>query len=511
MTLISTKQGKLFKDGELIKSASFQLFQPSGKFETGDLSIEASPKNIYSVSESLLELFIRPKGMILKDWKWGYPTLDVVGKFKDGTYPPKRSDTNLTRGWCYLIAGSLHRFFYRKYDLYKVDCPLTPTGINPKTKEPYKKDYHWWLESKCRKYVIDLTEEQYLNVGIENVRDGGVKRSPLGGASYGLKTRNMAFIVATHRYPDAVDFPSIQTTGYVKKYSEISDALTANELLDAVDENKNARIIKIKFHTSHHLTPTGTGGVNRLHHLEKELHEYWKNRYIEFDANESLDKPLRLIEKESDKLFKKVDYFVIESLLIRTNQTSKNKIDADFQKTIDAQDSAEEKIVFNQHIRIRNPEIFRMSNDDKRTASLVMEIDELSDEFMAITEKINNTLKSFDQVQLERFHKNMHTPCHQIRTRWNKTNQQIYGHLNFSTTDSPPPWEGKGYIDPDTGESVGDVEAWEKDGIDPSKLLKKHYAKRDGLDNEEDSSKPFERLNDEESDEDFAKRIFSNL
>ena len=75
--------------------------------------------------------------------------------------------------------------------------------------------------------------------------------------------------------------------------------------------------------------------------------------------------------------------------------------------------------------------------------------------------------------------------------------------MNFSTTDSPPPWEGKGYIDPDTGESVGDVEAWEKDGIDPSKLLKKHYAKRDGLDNEEDPSKPFERLNDEESDEEY--------
>ena len=215
--LITTRDGKLVQSGEFIKS---ELFQPLQKFEGGNLSTEAATKNIHAVCESLLALFVRPKGMQLKhhpDWNWNYFKLDVVKKYTNGKYPPNRSDENLTRGWCYLVSGAFHRFFFHRYDLYKVQCPLTPEGE--------KQDYHWWLESKCRKYVIDLTEEQYLNVGIENVRDGGVKKSPLGGASYGLKTRNMAFIVATHRYPDAVDFPSIQTTGYVKKYSEISDHL----------------------------------------------------------------------------------------------------------------------------------------------------------------------------------------------------------------------------------------------------------------------------------------------
>ena len=80
MIIISTKQGKLFQDGEFIKS---ELFQPANKFQVGDLSIEASPQNIHQVSESLLALFIRPQGMQLKnDRKWDYLKMDVVGNGK---------------------------------------------------------------------------------------------------------------------------------------------------------------------------------------------------------------------------------------------------------------------------------------------------------------------------------------------------------------------------------------------------------------------------------------------
>ena len=115
---ITTRDGKLVQSGEFIKS---ELFQPLQKFEGGNLSIEATTKNIHAVCESLLALFMRPKGMGLKkhpDWEWKYKQLDVVRKYTNGTYPPERSDDNLTRGLCYLLSGAFHRFFFHHFDLY---------------------------------------------------------------------------------------------------------------------------------------------------------------------------------------------------------------------------------------------------------------------------------------------------------------------------------------------------------------------------------------------------------
>ena len=193
---ITSKNGKLVVNSEFVKP---DLFQPTKPYEEGDLSTEYLHENILAVCESILELFIRPQGVKLdQDKKWrGYITMDVVKKFSDGTRPPKRSKSNLTRGWCYLASGVLHRLFFRDVDLYAVKCPLAIKG---------DKDKHWWIESKFaqNKYVIDLTEEQYLIAGIKNVRDGGKKCGGMGH-SYGMKTRNMAFLVASHRYPNVVD------------------------------------------------------------------------------------------------------------------------------------------------------------------------------------------------------------------------------------------------------------------------------------------------------------------
>ena len=388
MILISTKQGKLFQDGESIKS---ELFQPSKKFEIGDLSIEASSTNIHQVSESLLALFIRPQGKTLKnDRKWDYLKMDVVKKYTDGTYPPRRSDTNLTRGWCYLVAGVLHRFFYRKYDLYKVKCPLTPKGV--------KDDFHWWLESKCGKYVIDLTEEQYLKVGIENVRDGGKKHGAMGN-SYGKKTRNIAFLVATHRYPDAIDFSKLQTTGYTKKYSEISDALTANEVLDGFDEKRHARIKSIKFHTGQHLT-------NGRFHLEREINKYWEGRYIEFDPNESLENSIRLLERESDKLFKVSNYFVLEKVVLTSSQTKVKRLQEEYKRTIIYNHDLKEEKEFNQIIRVINAEHSLLTEEFKDIQSLVIDLDEFRREMEEIHAKYLNTYDHLHEKRREIFKRN---------------------------------------------------------------------------------------------------------
>ena len=202
---ITSERGLLVQNCEVINPP---LFTPKGNYIDGDLYTAASLINIQSVCESLLEFFIRPQGMKLEsDPKWGgYITLDVGKKYQNGENPPIRNDGNITRGWCYLVSGVLHRFFYKNYDLYKVPCCLDET----------KRDYHWWLESKCRNYVIDLTEEQYLKVGVQNIRENGVKKSRLGH-SYGMKTRNMSYFVATQceKY-DVVQIDDIQHTKYSK-------------------------------------------------------------------------------------------------------------------------------------------------------------------------------------------------------------------------------------------------------------------------------------------------------
>ncbi len=202
--LITTKKGLLIQNKKFLKNIKF--FTPYQKYLNGDLSTLASIKNIHSICESIMGIFVRPMGFKNNNSdKFKISELDVGQKYKNIKYPPNRTEHNLTRGWCYLISGVIHRFFYKNYDLYKVPCPLDTNN----------RDYHWWLESKCRKYIIDLTEEQYLNEGIKDIRKNGYLTNTFGH-TYGKKTRLMAFIVATYNFPDAAILKDIQVNKYLK-------------------------------------------------------------------------------------------------------------------------------------------------------------------------------------------------------------------------------------------------------------------------------------------------------
>ena len=201
---ITSKNGQLVQNQKFLKNT--KVFMPKEKFLDGDLQIAASIKNIQSVCESILSIFIRPMG--LKSYHpdlSSYNSVDINKKYTNGKCPPNRSNENLTRGWSYLVAGVMHRFFYKNYDLYKVSCPL----------DNKKRDYHWWLESKCRNYIIDLTEEQYIKKGIIGIRDKGLKTNSLGHL-YGKKTKYMAFVIATHKFKDAIILEDIKSTLYIK-------------------------------------------------------------------------------------------------------------------------------------------------------------------------------------------------------------------------------------------------------------------------------------------------------
>ena len=201
---ITSIKGKLVQNNKVIKNT--KLFSPKEKYMNGDLTTPASIKNIHSISESILKIFIRPMGLYISNREMlEISQIDIGKKYTNGECPPNRSKNNLTRGWSYLVAGVIHRFFHKNFDLYKVLCPL----------DKDMKDYHWWLESKCRNYVIDLTEEQYLNEGITNVRDKG-KITKNMGHCYGNKTKYMAYIIATKNSPDVVKIKDIKSISYIK-------------------------------------------------------------------------------------------------------------------------------------------------------------------------------------------------------------------------------------------------------------------------------------------------------
>ena len=201
---ITSIKGKLVQNNKVLKNT--KLFIPKEKYTKGDLTTPASIKNIHSISESILDIFIRPMGLNNSDREMlELNQIDIGKKYTNGECPPSRSKDNLTRGWSYLVAGVIHRFFHKNFDLYKVLCPF----------DKNMRDYHWWLESKCRNYVIDLTEEQYLNEGIINIRDKGRITKSMGH-SYGNKTKCMAYIIATKNSSDAVNIKDIKSISYIK-------------------------------------------------------------------------------------------------------------------------------------------------------------------------------------------------------------------------------------------------------------------------------------------------------
>jgi len=201
---ITSIKGKLVQNNKVLKNT--KLFSPKAKYIKGDLTTPASIKNIHSISESILDIFIRNMGLNISDIEMLQPSqIDIGKKYINGECPPNRSKDNLTRGWSYLVAGVMHRFFHKSFDLYKVLCPL----------DKNMRDYHWWLESKCRNYVIDLTEEQYLNEGITNIRDKGQITKSMGH-TYGNKTKYMAYIIATKNSPNAVFIKDIKSSSYIK-------------------------------------------------------------------------------------------------------------------------------------------------------------------------------------------------------------------------------------------------------------------------------------------------------
>tara|TARA_R100000455_G_scaffold29654_1_gene19977 strand:- start:1125 stop:2657 length:1533 start_codon:yes stop_codon:yes gene_type:complete len=450
--ITTTRKGKLTNEGLTFNPEDAALFKPSKSYPNGDLLTDATYKNMYGVCESLLDLFIRPMGMeIPKDPSkdYHYRKMDVVKKFADGTLPYKRTKKNLTRGWCILVAHVLHRFFYSNYDLYKVRCPFDKS----------KKDnnFHWWLESKCRAHVIDLTEEQYVLRGIDTkeLRKGGKKVPVCGIGSYAKKSRNIAYIIANHLAPDAVDFDAIPVTGYSTKHPELMKKLQSQPNERAFDPTIHARIKSVKFHTDDMASATKKDSVQ-----VKEVVKFWEGNFINFDAKNPLINAIKFVEQKSDELLKKEDYFRIERLTLESNQTSLLKTEESYFPTLTLKiGNTTEKRVFPQTVTIYNMD---RKEGPKKThfnemGSLYMEMNETMEEILRLQEKFINANNRFNDKFIEMQLKNISNPAERTKKIWNK--QEQFKDFKF---DTQPPWDGKGGIDSGSGLSLGDKENWEK-------------------------------------------------
>ena len=209
---VVSKNSRLFLNDEMKDQIGPFLRCPEN-ISKGCLSIEPSVQNILVICEHLLYRFIRTGGIFQNsdaseinpsyDFVRKYGKLDSFGDLNwfnnDLEY---KNPSKITRGWCYFLSGTLHRFFFKSWDLFTNEQPL----ING--------DYHWWLEDKNGN-IVDLTEEQFLKNNILNCRSNGYRREPLG-LSYSVKTRNLAFTILNDLCGAPVDINLISVSGYNK-------------------------------------------------------------------------------------------------------------------------------------------------------------------------------------------------------------------------------------------------------------------------------------------------------
>ena len=202
--LLSSRSGHLCVDGKRVLKPHTDGLFPSDQFCDGDLSIPSTDRNILTISQCFLDLYINPMGILQekrsKGKKWLYSTLEIerefgeVNQVEDPEQSTKGSlPTSLcqTRGWHIFAMHTLHRFFWKDFDCIRGSHKLEETG-----------DYHWWLENSAGD-MIDLAEEQYRATKIPTLRDQGKKLKPLG-QRYSATSKTMAHkiteVLSSHHY-----------------------------------------------------------------------------------------------------------------------------------------------------------------------------------------------------------------------------------------------------------------------------------------------------------------------
>ena len=209
--LLSSRSGHLCIDGKRVLKPHTDGLFPSDQFCSGDLSIPSTDRNILTISQCFLDLYINPMGLLqekrAKGKKWLHSTLEIEREFgesfqieeaqKQSSKGSMPASPHQTRGWHLFVMHTLHRFFWKDFDCIRGSRKLEETD-----------DYHWWLENSSGD-MIDLAEEQYQASKIPTLRDQGKKLKPLGNR-YSATSRAMAHriteVLSSHHYdPSVID------------------------------------------------------------------------------------------------------------------------------------------------------------------------------------------------------------------------------------------------------------------------------------------------------------------
>ena len=84
---ITSIKGNLVQNNKVLKNT--KLFLPNTKYIQGDLTTPASIKNIHSICESILEIFIRPMGLNINNSEiLEISEIDIGNKYRNGECPP---------------------------------------------------------------------------------------------------------------------------------------------------------------------------------------------------------------------------------------------------------------------------------------------------------------------------------------------------------------------------------------------------------------------------------------
>ena len=172
---------------------------------------------------------------------------------------------------------------------------------------------------------------------------------------------------------------------------------------------------------------------NEDYHLEKELTHYWKSvqRFIDFDPKESLLNPIKLIEKKSDEMFNKSDYFVIEKLVLSSSQTDQKEITDVFIRTISHQIGHEPlEFKFDQTIKVKNGIHSKNSRSDHEVISHLEVIEDCYDEIDLLSKKLSETFDKLDANLKERNERNL---LNRVKQKLRQKNNSVFADWKYAT------------------------------------------------------------------------------
>ena len=145
-----------------------------------------------------------------------------------------------------------------------------------------------------------------------------------------------------------------------------------------------------------------------------------------------LQNPIKLIEKKSDEMFNKSDYFVIKKLVLSSNQTDQLELTDVFIRTISHQiGHAPLEYKFDQTIKVKNGHSFiKIPGVISELISNLAVIDDCYEEIDLLSKKLSDTFEKLDSNIKERVDRNLLT---RVKQKLRQKNNSVFADWKYAT------------------------------------------------------------------------------